>query len=229
MTARLVEWREIAPETRNFVFDVPDAERVGFVAGQFLSFTAQIEGKEITRAYSVASPPDGNRFELCLNRVEDGLFSPHLFALEPGDTVEMKGPYGAFHFRNPVSDSILVATGTGVAPFRSMLQAQLPHDSTNRFTLIFGVRHEHGLLYRDEFERLDRGFLNFDFLPTLTRPESSWTGRTGRVQPHLIECVGERRDVDIYICGMKEMVDETRALLKSMGFERRRIIFEKYD
>jgi ferredoxin-NADP reductase len=130
--ARLVEWREIAPLTRNFVFDVPELEQVTFVPGQFLSFTAEINQKPITRAYSVASPPKGNRFELCLNRVEDGLFSPHLFDLKPGDTVETKGPYGAFHFRNPISDSILVATGTGVAPFRSMLQAKLPEDpSTN--------------------------------------------------------------------------------------------------
>src|SRR5437762_559338 len=79
MKARLLEWREIAPQTRNFVFEVPESERIAFVPGQFLSFTAEINGKEITRAYSVASPPDGNRFELCLNLVEDGLFSPLLF------------------------------------------------------------------------------------------------------------------------------------------------------
>ncbi len=229
MKARLVEWREIAPLTRNFVFDVPELEEVRFVPGQFLSFTAEINEKPITRAYSVASPPRGNRFELCLNRVEDGLFSPHLFDLKPGDTVETKGPYGAFHFRNPISDSILVATGTGVAPFRSMLQAKLPEDSIHQFTLIFGVRHEHGLLYRDDFEELARNYPNFRFLPTLTRPEPSWTCLTGRVQPHLRETIAARRDVDVYICGTREMVDETRMLLKSLDFERRRIIFEKYD
>ncbi len=229
MKARLVEWREIAPLTRNFVFDVPELERVTFVPGQFLSFTAEINEKPITRAYSVASPPKGNRFELCLNRVEDGLFSPHLFDLKPGDMVDTKGPYGAFHFRNPISDSILVATGTGVAPFRSMLQAKLPEDPIHQFTLIFGVRQEYGLLYRDDFEELERHHPNFRFLPTLTRPDPSWTGLHGRVQPHLIECIQDRRDVDVYICGTREMVDETRTLLKALNFERRHIIFEKYD
>lgn len=229
MKARLVEWREIAPLTRNFVFDVPELEKVAFVPGQFLSFTAEINEQPITRAYSVASPPKGNRFELCLNRVEDGLFSPHLFDLKPGDTVDTKGPYGAFHFRNPISDSILVATGTGVAPFRSMLQAKLPEDAIHQFTLIFGVRHEYALLYRDDFEELARNHSNFRFLPTLTRPDPPWTGLTGRVKTHLVEAVGGRCDLDIYICGAKAMVDETRALLKGLNFERRRVIFEKYD
>ncbi|MGI8991009.1 MAG: ferredoxin--NADP reductase [Bryobacteraceae bacterium] len=229
MKARLVGWREIAPFTRNFVFEVPDSDRLAFVPGQFLSFIAEINEKEITRAYSVASPPNGNRFEICLNRVEDGLFSPHLFDLKPGDLLEFRGPYGAFHFRNPVGDSILVATGTGITPFRSMLHAQLPVDNSHRFTLIFGVRHEHGLLYRDELEGLERNYSNFRFLPTLTRPGANWAGRTGRVQGHLIDCIQDNREIDIYVCGMKEMVDETRTLLKSIGFERKRIIFEKYD
>ncbi len=229
MKARLVEWQEIAPLTRNFVFDVPDSGRLAFVPGQFLSFTAEINEKEITRAYSVASPPNGNRFEICLNRVEDGLFSPHLFDLKPGDLLDFRGPYGAFHFRNPVGDSILVATGTGITPFRSMLHAQLPVDDTHRFTLIFGVRHEPGLLYRSELEELARKYSNFRFLPTLTRPGAGWTGRTGRVQGHLIEIIDDTRDIDVYICGMREMVDETRTLLKAMGLDRKRIIFEKYD
>lgn len=229
MKARLVDWREIAPLTRNFVFDVPDSDRLAFVPGQFLSFTAEINEKEITRAYSVASSPNGNRFEICLNRVEDGLFSPHLFDLKRGDLLEFRGPYGAFHFRNPVGNSILVATGTGIAPFRSMLQAQLPIDDAHEFTLIFGVRHEHGLLYRSELDELARRYSNLRFIPTLTRPDGDWTGRTGRVQGHLIEVLGDGRDVDVYICGLNEMVDETRGLLKSLGFERKRIIFEKYD
>ena len=129
MKARLVESHEIAPEIRHFTFDTPDVEQFLFVPGQWVSFEETVNGEDITRAYSIASPPHGNRFDLCLNRVENGHLSPYLFSMHPGDTVEMRGPFGTFLFRDPPSDSLLVATGTGIAPFRAMLQARLGNPS----------------------------------------------------------------------------------------------------
>jgi ferredoxin-NADP reductase len=224
-----VESRLIAPEVRQFVFETPDAGQFSFLPGQWISFEETVDGEQITRAYSIASPPIGNRFELCLNRVENGHLSPILFAMHPGDTIEMRGPYGTFVFRDPPNDSVLVATGTGIAPFRSMLHARLAQDASHQITLLFGIRHEEGLLYRDEFEALERQHRNFRFWPTLTRPETGWKGRAGRVQQHLAEAVGSRRDLDVYICGLHAMVDEVRAMLKGLGFDRKRIIYEKYD
>lgn len=229
MKARLLETRELAPGVRHFEFDLPEIDRFGFVPGQFMSLTAGVHGDDITRAYSIVSPPSGNRFALCLNEVEGGRFSPHLFALKPGEEVDCQGPYGGFIFRRPLSDSILVATGTGIAPFRSMLLDRLPQEPDREFTLIFGVRHEHGLLYREDWEELAREYPNFDFRPTLTRPGLNWTGATGRVQRHVLEALGDRRDKDIYICGLKEMVNDVRSLLKENGVDRKRIVYERYD
>jgi ferredoxin-NADP reductase len=229
MRARLVESREIAPEIRHFVFEVPESDQFPFIPGQWVSVEEQVGGESITRAYSIASPPDGNRFELCLNRVQNGHLSPYLFTLDPGDTVEMRGPFGTFILREPPNESVLVATGTGIAPFRAMLPARLAKDSSSRITLLFGVRHEGSLLYRAEFEALERLHANFRFWPTLTRPQPAWSGRTGRVQQHLEEAVGSSRDCDIYICGLRVMVDETRALLRALGFDRKRMVYEKYD
>ena len=229
MKAALVDFREIGPDVRHFVFEVPGVKEFYFVPGQFVSLTQKLEGKEITRAYSISSAPNGNRFDLCLNRVQDGIFSNWLFTLKPGDTVETSAPLGYFILRNPQRDAVLVATGTGIAPFRSMLEAWLGQDDPKQLTLIFGVRYEHNLFYRDEFEELARKHPNFRFWPTLSRPEPSWQGRTGHVQQHLVEAVGDRRDVDVYICGLKLMVDDVRAMLKGMGFDRKQIIYEKYD
>jgi ferredoxin-NADP reductase len=229
MRARLIESREIAPSVRHFRFEALGVERLEFVPGQFTSFTEMIGGKEITRAYSLASAPSGsNRFELCLNRVEAGHLSPRLFDMQPGDRIEMRQPLGMFVLRQPPRDSILIATGTGIAPFRSILQTHLNAASPG-FTLLFGVRYESHLLYRQEFEEMGRNHPNFRFWPTLTRPESGWTGRQGRVQAHLAEAIGDRRDIDFYLCGLKEMVDEVRGLLKSQGFDRKQIFYEKYD
>lgn len=227
--ATLLETREIAPEIRHFVFAVEGVDAFPFLPGQFVSFTEQFEGKPITRAYSIASTPDGNRFELCLNLVKDGRFSPHLFRMQPGETVPMKGPVGTFTLRNPGRDVLFVATGTGIAPMRGLLRQALAEGPDARKALLFGVRHEHSLLYREEFEALAAAHSRFEFLPTVTRPTDTWTGRTGRVQQHLDELLAGRTDLDVYVCGLKEMVNSVRDLLKERGFDRRQIIVEKYD
>ena len=229
MKATLVESREIAPQIRQFVFEVPEVQEFYFIPGQFVSLTEILGDKKITRAYSIASPPGGNRFEICLNLVEDGLFSPRLFGLKPGDTIETSPPLGYFILRDPTRDALFVATGTGITPFRSIAQAYLHQGDAHPMTLVFGVRYERNILYRAEFEQLEREHPNFRFIPTLSRPDASWTGRTGHVQQQVLEAIGDRRDLDVYICGLKLMVDDVRAKLKALGFDRKQIIYEKYD
>jgi ferredoxin-NADP reductase len=227
--ATLIETYELAPQVRHFIFGVPDVERLHFKAGQFVSFNEVLGGKKITRPYSIASLPDGNKFELCLNLVQEGLFSPFLFEMKPGDSVEMSAPLGFFVVRNPTKEAVFIATGTGIAPFRGMTPDYLRHPQAARLTLIFGVRYENSIYYRNEFEELARRHPNFSFWPTLSRPEGSWSGRGGHVQAHLLEAIGGRRDLDVYICGLKAMVDDVRAILKGLGFDRKQIVFEKYD
>lgn len=233
MQARLIEWKELAPEVHHFEFEVPEVEDFAFTPGQFISVIDREEGKEVTRAYSIASPRQGNRFALCLNRVEDGIVSPWLFSLKPGDAVEIHEPLGYFTLRHPGHRAVFVATGTGIAPFRSMLLDHLPRTHAE-ITLLFGVRYERGLLYSEEFEQLAREYPNFRFMPTITRPSEAWNGRTGRVQQHLDEALAirtpdELATIDVYICGLKEMVDDVRKDLKQRGLDRKQIIYEKYD
>jgi len=228
MIARLLEARPLTPAIKHFLFEAPETNQLDFVPGQFVSFVNEIHGKQVTRAYSLAAPPAGNRFELCLNLVEGGAFSPHLFALQPGDTVHFQGILGTFTLRPPVRETILVATGTGIAPFRAMLMDALPKQNAP-FTLIFGARHPEGLVFAHEFEAMAQQHAHFTFRPTLTQPPPHWTAHTGRVQPLLLETIAERRALDVYLCGMKAMIDEARAQLKALGFDRKQIIVEKYD
>lgn len=228
--ARLIESFEIAPEVKHFVFEVPELESMPFTPGQFVSLVAERNGKKITRAYSLAAPPRGNQFELCLNRVENGLLSPYLFELKPGDEIEMKPPLGGFVWKlPPPREVVYVATGTGIAPFRSMLLDDVAHGMPRPVTLLFGVRYETSLMYRKEFEAAAAQYPQFRFWPTLSRPELGWTGRTGHVQKHLPEAIGDRRDLDVFVCGMKAMVDDVRQMLKDWGFDRKQIVYEKYD
>lgn len=228
MKARLTRTREIGPATSHFDFEATDWD-CRFVPGQFLSLTMQRGEDEITRAYSIATAPGGRQFGLCANLVPEGRLSPLLFGLNPGDEIDFKGPYGAFTLRPTGADAIFVATGTGIAPFRSMLLARLAEEPARRFLLIFGVRHQAGLLYREEFEEMARSYPNFTFRPTLTRPPETWPGLTGRVQTPTLAALAERPAADVYLCGLREMVDDVRARLKESGLDRKRIIYEKYD
>jgi ferredoxin-NADP reductase len=224
MKAELVESHDLASGVRHFVFESADLKNANFLPGQFVSFSETIGEKRITRAYSIVSPAlKDNRFELCLNLVDVGRMSPLLFRMQPGDAIEMKGPLGGFVLKQPLADSIFIATGTGIAPIRSMLLSI--HDPTaHRIILLFGARYRSGLHYWDDLKDLP-----IDACPTLTRPEPDWQGRTGWVQQHLDEAIGGRRDWQFYICGLKAMVDDVRARLKAMGFDRRQISYEKFD
>ena len=245
----------------HFLFEVEGRDRFPYLPGQFVSAVAQdANGKQQTRAYSIASAPEANRFELCVNRVEDGFFSNHLADLPDlpvGATIQIHGPHGHFVLREPVADSILVATGTGVAPMRAFLQWLFPPGGPDRslgkdIWLVYGTRYETDIYYKDEFEALERRAPNFHYLPTLSRAQDGWTGLRGHVQIHLKKIVEERArrlgqplpappvdpalppselrfDIDCYICGLNFMVSGVRELLAGFGWHKKQIVFERYD
>ena len=206
----------------------------GFVSGQWLSFKqVKPPGEELTRAYSIASPPgEDPRFALCLNRVQDGFMSNFLCDMKEGEEIRCQGPFGDFILRPPMRDTIFVATGTGVAPFRSMLHWLLADESRHQgkeLSLLFGSRYEKDIYYHDEFLGLAAQHHNFHYLPTLSRGSSQWRGLRGYVQEHVASIAPHRTDMPAYICGLDKMVKANRELLKSLGWDRKRIHHEKYD
>ncbi len=238
LTARLVRSESLSEFTKHLEFEVPGAARFGFVPGQWLSVKAHTpDGEEITRAYSIASAPSANgHFAFCLNRVQDGFMSNYICDLREGAEILFQGPFGDFTLRPPLRDTVLIATGTGIAPFRSMLQALFGNGSSgdrvigsSEIWLLFGARYEQDIYYREEFERLARAHSNFHFLPTLSRGAPGWTGLRGYVQEHVREIVRDRMDMQAYICGLDKMVSANRELLKSLGWDRKAIRYEKYD
>ncbi len=232
--ARLVRSVPLSEFTKHLELEVNDKTRFGFVPGQWLSVKANTpDGEEITRAYSIASPPSENgHFAFCLNRVQDGFMSNYLCGLEEGAKIVFQGPFGDFILRPPVRDTVFIATGTGIAPFRSILHWLLAEDDRHQghqFWLLFGARREQDIYYREEFERLAAEHANFHFLPTLSRGGAEWKGSRGYVQEHLAEIVGARADMHACICGLDKMVKANRELLKSLGWDRTSIRYEKYD
>jgi ferredoxin-NADP reductase len=206
-TARLDQKECISEVSQcyHFVFVIDELDNFSFAPGQFVSAVAEdAYGKQQTRAYSIASAANGKQFELCVNRVEGGFFSNHLADLPDlpvGSTIQVHGPHGHFTLREPITDSILVATGTGVAPMRGFLQWLFPDDGSDGqkdrsegrdIWLVYGTRYETELYYRDYFESLAQRKPNFHYLPTLSRAQEGWGGLRGYVQDHVARIVEER-------------------------------------
>ena len=234
LDGRVLRSVSLSEFTKHIELEVNGVSRFGFVPGQWLSVKATTTyGEEITRAYSIASPPSENgHFAFCLNRVQDGFMSNHLCSLNEGATIAFQGPFGDFILRPPLRDTVFIATGTGIAPFRSMLHWLLAERDRHRghqFWLLFGARREQDIYYREEFENLAADHDNFHFLPTLSRAATEWKGLRGYVQEHLPEIVGTRSDMHAYICGLDKMVQANRELLKAMGWDRTSVRYEKYD
>jgi ferredoxin-NADP reductase len=232
LTARLLESVSLSSQTKHLVFEV-DPAPFDFIAGQFVSMKAQNDGREITRAYSIASAPrDQRTFDICLNRVPNGFFSNYLCDLEPGASVGFHGPHGYFVLKNPVRDSVFIATGTGIAPMRGMLDslfAEPTRHEGREFWLVFGTRYAEDLYYNQQFLDMERKHPNFHYLATLSRDNEGWTGARGYVQEHVARIVGNRTDVDAYICGLRDMVQANRDMLKGLGWDRKSILFERFD
>ena len=213
--------RDLTHDVRELELTLREPMEIAFKAGQFISFDVPKEDypHSITRPYSIASPPSiSDRVLLLFNLVPRGPGSTYLFSLHEGDTVSFKGPAGSFYLReDPTKRILLVATGTGIAPFRSMLLTQLERSSTQSVTLVWGLRYEHDLYYQDELQALTERHRQFSFVTTLSRPGPSWTGPKGRVNSLIQEQVTSVRDLAVYLCGNNDMIKEVTATIQAKG------------
>ena len=190
--------------------------------------------KLIRRAYSIASSSVERRYlEFYLALITTGALTPRLFALQPGGRLFL-GPKATGVFtldRVPPGKAVLlVATGTGLAPYISMLRTMLIHDSERRFVVLHGARVSWDLGYRAELESLARLRPNFIYLPAITQPDQDphFRGHVGRVQSLLTPDVLGREarmkldpaDVDVFLCGNPAMIESVKALLEVRGFRR---------
>lgn len=228
----------MTPRVRLLTFERVGGAPFPFRAGQWVQLRVPAPGgagEVLKRAYSIASPPDGGRFELAVTHVEHGPGSEFLHALRVGDVLQAFGPQG--HFVRPLETAVpalLVATGSGVAPFRAMVHDAARAGRTEPMWLLFGVRTPDDVLWADELRALAREHPWFRLEVTLSRPPSDWTGRTGYVQEHvrvLWEALVAQsaRPPDAWMCGVKVMLDEVRVILREeLGLPRQRVHAESY-
>jgi len=226
----------------------PDAEMFNFKPGQFGvlglpgSAPRVVEStpeevpsdpdKLIRRAYSIASSSLEKRYvEFYLTLITSGQLTPRLFALKHGSRVFL-GPKASGIFTldrvAPEKAVVMVATGTGLAPYISMLRTMLVNDSQRRFVVLHGARYGWDLGYRGELESLARLRPNFTYIPSITRPDQDphFHGHTGRIQALVEQGVLEKESgivldpahAEVFLCGNPDMVKIATDMLQTKGF-----------
>ena len=218
-----------------------DGEPTPFEPGQYMTIGVFVDGKIVQRPYSVASAPrdaGDTGYEMYLRHVVGGTFTPVLWDLPVGHRMRMIGPKGKFMLQ-PDDDRthVFVSSGTGNAPFISMIRQTMVDGKPRRTIFLNGVSYVDDLGYRDLVEGWESsGEYPVTYMPTVSRPDdpanAGWMGRTGRVEtivaPVLKELGLRPDDTVAYLCGNPDMILSTEATLLEMGFAEDAVHKELY-
>lgn len=229
MEKRLAVLKSVTPLAKDiFEFEFSWKERnIDFVAGQFFLMNFTDESGEVSRAYSIAGSPEKNDgFPLCVKWVEGGKATKFFQIMKVGQEVEFSGPFGEFTVKDSFKDLLFVATGTGLAPFMSMLPSLLTVGSNRKIDLFFGVRSEPDLFYVDHLQNWAEANSNFKIHICLSQAESNGVSFHGRVTEALKEF--EFLNREIFLCGNGSMVKEVQDWLVKAGHKRESIHTELF-
>ena len=231
-TGKVIRIEDETPYTKRYWIEVPELTSFDFIPGQFVTLDLPIHEKanKRWRSYSIASWPDGsNVFELVIVLDKKGAGTNYIFDdVGIGTELTFRGAQGVFVLKEPMDkDLFLICTGTGIAPFRSMVHhiknKNTPHKN---ITLIFGCRTKDTLLYYQEMKELDASVEGFTYIPVLSR--ESWEGRSGYVHEVYEELCKDKKPANFLLCGWRGMIDEAKTRIVDMGYDHKDIHVEIY-
>lgn len=216
-TARLGFIEKVSSKVYLERFDLIEPKEIIFSAGQTVMVRV---APGINRSMSIASPP---REKFSITLVHDvspmGPYSKWALGAKVGDSMTLVGPLGIFGFnKESKRKKICIATGSGIAPFHSMI-----FDGSFDVSLYWGLRHEEDIFWKDEFETIAKQNPSFHFVFTLSQPKETWVGMRGRVGDHVFVDEKNLKDNDFYLCGSREMVKEMEGRLLAAGVPKEQI------
>jgi CDP-4-dehydro-6-deoxyglucose reductase len=223
---------QVTSNTRRFMVNLPGVDSFDFKPGQFVTLDLPIheQRNKRWRSYSIASMPDGtNTIELIIVHLDGGVGSKYMFDnVNVGSELTLRGPQGVFVLpEDKDKELFFICTGTGIAPFRSMLhyinEQGIDGYKTN---LIFGTRTKSDLLYHNEMQLLQTKRPDFIYRPTLSRED--WEGDKGYVHNIYETLCAQRQPARFMLCGWREMIDEAKDRILKMGYDKKDIHIEIY-
>jgi ferredoxin-NADP reductase/DMSO/TMAO reductase YedYZ heme-binding membrane subunit len=232
---RVAQVFDETPDVRTFRLVSTSGPRLpfDFLPGQYLSLMLVIEGRKVRRCYTIASSPSRAAYcELTIKREGQGLASRHLHdAIREGCLLDVRAPAGEFTFTETETEGIvLIGGGVGITPLMAKIRYLTDLSWPGDIDLVFSVKTEKDIIFRDELDALGRRHPNLHVSITLTRDEGArWTGERGRISGAMLERIvpdiAARR---VHICGPTEMIEATRPMLRDLGVPEGSIAAESF-
>lgn len=219
LSLRVSSVRELCPGVRELRLHGEDLARATYLPGQYLNIQLE-DGR--ARSFSMATATaQNNELRLFIREVEQGVFTQHqLPQLAVGQSLQVELPLGTFYYRaRDWRPMVFVATGTGIAPIRAILESLLDDADCPPIYLYWGMRTEHDLYQLDEFNAWAERLSDFSFIPVLSQPETSWSGRRGYVQDAVCADHPDGSEFAFYLCGAPAMIADAQTKLKAIGAE----------
>ena len=232
---RLSRWEEIAPGLA--IVGVQALETpFPFEPGQYATLGLLGSEKLVQRPMSVSSSADDlSEYEFFIRRVEAGGFTPLLWQRSVGDPINIKGPKGKFLLQDDGRTALFVASGTGLAPFISMIETLRDRRQQRDIVLLHGVSYDYDLAWRQQLTELEEGSeFPLRYVATVSRPKEcpTWSGCTGRVETIVesqLDAFGlAPENATLYLCGNPEMITAVDELATARGFPPEQIHKELY-
>jgi len=212
LPCRVQKLERVADDVMIVGLKLPANERLQFLAGQYIDFL--LKGGE-RRSFSMANAPHADELlELHIRHVAGGSFTDHVFArMKERDILRLEGPLGSFFLReDSAKPAVLVASGTGFAPMKSILESAFHRKLERPLVLYWGARRPKDLYLNALAESWAREHPNFRYIPVVSeaRPEDAWQGRSGFVHRAVMEDLPDLSRHQVYACGVPIMVDSAR-------------------
>ena len=225
--AKVDSIEKVTTDVIKIVFRLPPTANFNFNAGQYVNL---IKGN-LTRSYSIASKSNNNnQLEFFIKKYEQGLMSQYWFdEVKINDLLRLEGPLGTFFLRDSVCQNLVfLATGTGVAPIKSILETML--ESANKFTdkklwVIVGARYEEDLFWDPKKFKRE---LNINFISVLSRASADWQGERGYVQDIVLKQTIDLKQTQVYACGSNTMIEGAKKLLIKNGLNENQFFSDAF-
>jgi benzoate/toluate 1,2-dioxygenase reductase subunit len=224
---RIASVEQLSASTIRFSVALENPGQLDFLPGQYVNVT--VPGTDQTRSYSFSSAPDAAHASFVVRNVPGGLMSTWLTGqAQPAQPISFSGPYGSFYLRPVLRPVLMLAGGTGIAPFLSMLDVLAAKGFTHPVRLVYAVTNDHDLVGLEHLDRIASSHPQFEYVTTVAA-ESSSHPRKGYATAHVEPAWMNGGDVDVYLCGPVPMVDAVRDWLDSTGVTPASFHFEKFS
>jgi CDP-4-dehydro-6-deoxyglucose reductase len=214
--AHIHEIRQLNPGVSHLILDVPDLDRLAYRPGQYMDV---IMPDGSTRSFSMASAPKGTLVDFHVRMIAGGTFTEgKLPYLRAGETLDVELPHGSFHLRaKDDRPLIMVATGTGLAPIKAILEALMEDPGCPPVSLYWGARKASDLYLHDQIPQWGARLYDFQYVPVLSRPDTPWEGRRGYVQDAVVSDFDDLSEHAIYLCGSPAMIFDAKQAFIARG------------